>query len=171
MSPTSRRKCNSICNWPYSFKYFKQPTVSRFHLGTTSEIQKTLSFPHSEVNMIPNTELSVHPMLIRIDFLFVLGYFQILPDLYNLLLHFLEQFWSKHNSVHWCPTPSSIQTFIRNHPQGCLLSIIVRKLYQVQVIFLLGWFVCHIHAKNIFKHLINSFCLPIYLRMVCSVEV
>ena len=127
--------------------------------------------------MIPNTELPIHPMLICIAFLSVLCCFQVLSDLYNLLLHFLEQFWSKHNPVHWlipshwCPTPSSIQSFIRTHPQGCLLSIVISKLYQVQVIFPLGWFVHHVHANHIFKNLINSLCLPICLRMVCSAEV
>ena len=29
MSPSASRKCKSICNWPYSFKHFKRPTISR----------------------------------------------------------------------------------------------------------------------------------------------
>ena len=29
MRSTSSRKCNSICNWPYYFKHFKWPTISR----------------------------------------------------------------------------------------------------------------------------------------------
>ena len=71
--------------------------------------------------MIPNTELSIHPMLICIGFLYVLGCFQILPDLYNLLLHLLEQLWTKNNPVHWiipshgCPMPPAIQSFIWTH--------------------------------------------------------
>ena len=107
-----------------------------------------------------------------VGFMSVMCCFQILSDLYNLLLHFLEQFWSKHNLVHWiipshrCPTPSPIQSFIWTHPQGCLLSIVISKLYQVQVIFPLGWFVHHVHVKHVFKHLINSLCLTICLRMV-----
>ena len=48
------------------------------------DLELSLEF-HSEVNMIPNTELPVHPMLICIAFLSVLCCFQILPDLYNLL--------------------------------------------------------------------------------------
>ena len=28
MSSSVSRKCKSICNWPYSFKYFKHPTIS-----------------------------------------------------------------------------------------------------------------------------------------------
>ena len=87
--------------------------------------------------MIPNAELSIHLMLICIALLSVLGFLYILPDLYNFLLHLLEQLWTKHNSIHWiipshlCPTPSSIQRFIWNHPEGCLLSIVISKLYQV----------------------------------------
>ena len=129
MSSSVSRKCKSICNWSYSFKHFKWPSISRWQLGTTFKFQGTLPCFHSEVNMIPNTGLSILPMLIYIAFLSVLCCFQILPDLYNLLLHFLEQFWSKHNPIywivpsHWCPTPSSIQRFIRTHPQGFLMSI------------------------------------------------
>ena len=63
MSSSASRKCKSICNWPYSFKHFKRPTISWWQLGTTSKLQGTLLFPHSEVNMITNTELFVHPML------------------------------------------------------------------------------------------------------------
>ena len=29
MSATASRKCKSTCNWPYSFKHFKHPTISR----------------------------------------------------------------------------------------------------------------------------------------------
>ena len=81
MRSSASRKCKSICNWPYYFKDLKRPTMSRRKLGTTSKLQGNLPFPHSEVNMIPNTELSVHPMLISIAYLLVLDFFQILPDL------------------------------------------------------------------------------------------
>ena len=134
MIPSASRKCKSICNCPYYFQHFEWPIVSGWHLGTTPKLQGTLLCPHSVVNMIPNTELPVHPMLICIDFLSVMCCFQILLDLYNLLLHLLEQFWSKHHSVHrvvpshWCLTPSAIQSFIQTHPQGCLLSIVISKL-------------------------------------------
>ena len=137
MSPRARRQCKPICNWSYSFKHFKLPTVSRRHLGTTPNLQVTFLFLHPEVNTIPNIELFVHPMLICIAFLSVLGCFQIMPDVYNLLLYLLEQFWTKHSHVHWiipihwCPTPPSIQIFIWTHPQGCLLYIVISKLYQV----------------------------------------
>ena len=123
MSSSASRQCKSICNQPYSFKYFKWPTVSWWQLGTTSKIQGTRLFPQSEVNMIPNTKLSVHPMLISIAFLSILGCFQILPDLYNLPLPLLDQFCTNHNSVHriipshGCPTPPAIQRFIWTHPQ------------------------------------------------------
>ena len=29
MSSSASRRCKSICIWPYSFKYFKRPTISR----------------------------------------------------------------------------------------------------------------------------------------------
>ena len=29
MSSSASSKCKSICNWPYSFKHFKRPTISR----------------------------------------------------------------------------------------------------------------------------------------------
>ena len=54
----------------------------------------------AEVNMIPYTELSVHSMFIYIAFLSVLCCFQILSDLYNLLLHLLEQSIPS-TIVHW----------------------------------------------------------------------
>ena len=92
MISSASRKCKSICNWTYSFKHFKCPTVSRRQLGTTPKLQGTFLFPHSEVNMIPNTELPVQPMLIIIAFLSIPGFLQVLPDIYNLLLHLLEQF-------------------------------------------------------------------------------
>ena len=47
MSPSASRQCKSICNWPYSFKHFKWPTIYRRQLGTTSKLQGTLPFPHS----------------------------------------------------------------------------------------------------------------------------
>ena len=91
MSSSASRQCNSRCNWTYSSKHFKWPTISWWRFGTTSKIQETLPCPHFEVNMIPNAELSMHSMLVYIAFLSILGYFHILPDLCNLLLDFLEK--------------------------------------------------------------------------------
>ena len=121
----------------HSFKLFKQPTVSRRQLDTTPKLQGNFLCLHLEVNMIPNTELSVHPMIICIDLLSVLGCLYSLSDFYNFMLHLLEQLWTDHNFVHWvipsysCSALPSIQIFIWTHPQGCLLSILIGKLYQV----------------------------------------
>ena len=85
----------------------------------------------------PQHEFPVHSILSCISFLSILSSLCFLFYFCNLLFHFLKQLWTKHNSVHWiipihwCPTPSSIQSFIQTHPQGCLLSIVIIKLYQV----------------------------------------
>ena len=171
MSSSSSRKCKSICNWPYSFKHFKRPTVSRWQLGTNFKLQGALPWPHSKVTMIPNVELFVHFMLFCIALLFILGCFQVLHDLCNLFLHFLEKLWTKHNHVHWiipshrCPTSSSIQSFVWTHSQWFLFSIVIWKFHQVWIILPLGWFFHYIHAKHVFKNLIYSLsvCSSVWL--------
>ena len=127
--------------------------------------------------MIPNTELSVHPMLICIAFLSVLCCFQILPNLYNFLLHFFEQFWSSTTLftglsqvtgvLHRLPYKASYRLI----PKDACCPLFKQTLPSVSNLPI--WLVCPSHTCGASLQAPDSLSLSlsISLRMVGGVEV
>ena len=68
------KQCNPICNWSYPIKDFKWPTIFGWQFGTTSQLQRTILWLYSQINMILDFKLFVHSFQISVTSLPILGF-------------------------------------------------------------------------------------------------
>jgi len=125
--------------------------------------------------MFPNFKLHINSTLVCIDFLPIFCCLQIFPDCNDFLFLLLDHFWPKHvyfhyiTPTHWSIASSTINTLKWTHIQWFMISIVISKLYWVQLVLLLSWFVHNMHANHVFPYMICSLCLPICFCMIINV--
>ena len=96
---------------------------------------------------------------------------QPVPDEMNFIQSLINQIETKNQRLTNCkplnniPTPPTIQGFIRSHGYGRTETIIIRKLYQRQVLILIKLDINETRSNHILKGLNSTLRFTIHLGM------
>lgn len=143
-------ECQLVGNWFYPCFDLKRPNIPQSQLSFQSKLHNVLPRHNLEEYLIPHLKFEGFPHVICITS------FSFLSCLYSFLynLHLfsgnLYQFWINQSlipyffSTYKSTTPPFIQGFIGSHSHNSLIVVIVGKIYQWQVIFLITIKIQHI---------------------------